>query len=83
MSNDSEFTKIKKDDTKPWVLYGITSWGLLGCGKAGRPSVFTKVSHYVNWIHAIIRGKSYINVASLYIKIYNFTRVINKYIFYY
>ena len=57
MSNDSEFTKIKKDDTKPWVLYGLTSWGLLGCANRRKPHVYTKVSHFVNWIHAIIRGK--------------------------
>ena len=65
MSNDSEFTKKNKDDTKPWVLYGITSWGA-ECATVETPGVFTKVSHYVNWVHAIIRSKSRFMYNTLY-----------------
>jgi len=38
----------QRDDGK-WLLLGITSNGD-GCGRAGRPGVYTKVSNYLNWI---------------------------------
>ena len=62
MSNDSEFTKKSEDDDdddEPWVIYGITSWGM-DCATVEGPGVFTKVSHYVNWIQKIITCKLYI-----------------------
>ncbi|XP_066517132.1 hepatocyte growth factor activator isoform X2 [Hoplias malabaricus] len=34
-------------------LYGIISWGD-GCGRTGKPGVYTKVSKYVDWINSII-----------------------------
>ena len=64
MSNDSEFTEKSEDDDdddddEPWVIYGITSWGEK-CATVETPGVFTKVSHYVNWIQTIIKCKLYI-----------------------
>ncbi|KAJ8956742.1 hypothetical protein NQ318_014098 [Aromia moschata] len=31
-------------------VIGVVSWGVMPCGSAGAPSVYTKVSHYVDWI---------------------------------
>jgi len=33
------------------VLTGIVSWGFIPCGQEGLPSVFTKVSSFVDWIN--------------------------------
>ncbi|XP_029522865.1 hepatocyte growth factor activator isoform X1 [Oncorhynchus nerka] len=43
-----------KDDVS--FLYGVISWGD-GCGKTGKPGVYTKVVSYVNWINTIIKRK--------------------------
>uniref|UniRef100_A0A8C7HKU2 trypsin n=1 Tax=Oncorhynchus kisutch TaxID=8019 RepID=A0A8C7HKU2_ONCKI len=43
-----------KDDVS--FLYGVISWGD-GCGKTGKPGVYTKVVNYVNWINTIIKRK--------------------------
>jgi secreted trypsin-like serine protease len=38
----------QKRDGK-WFLLGVTSNGD-GCGRAGRPGVYTKVAKYMDWI---------------------------------
>lgn len=38
------------------VLLGITSFGK-GCATVGRPAVYTRVSHYVDWIKSVIGEK--------------------------
>nr|XP_046237153.1 hepatocyte growth factor activator isoform X3 [Scatophagus argus] len=35
-------------------LYGIISWGE-GCGRSGKPGVYTKVVNYIDWINSVIR----------------------------
>lgn len=37
-------------------LYGIISWGE-GCGRSGKPGVYTKVVSYIDWIYSVIRRK--------------------------
>ncbi|XP_044039495.1 hepatocyte growth factor activator isoform X1 [Siniperca chuatsi] len=37
-------------------LYGIISWGE-GCGRSGKPGVYTKVVNYINWINSVIKRK--------------------------
>ncbi|XP_076175064.1 uncharacterized protein LOC143150566 isoform X4 [Ptiloglossa arizonensis] len=37
-----------------FTLYGITSWGK-HCGKANKPGVYVRVSHYRRWINQKIR----------------------------
>ncbi|XP_076017050.1 hepatocyte growth factor activator serine protease [Genypterus blacodes] len=37
-------------------LYGIISWGE-GCGRSGKPGVYTKVVNYMDWINSVIKRK--------------------------
>ncbi|KAF2886905.1 hypothetical protein ILUMI_19268 [Ignelater luminosus] len=34
---------------KQWFQYGVVSRGL-GCGRMGRPEIYTRVKKYINWI---------------------------------
>ncbi|KAM4611744.1 hepatocyte growth factor activator [Polymixia lowei] len=43
-----------KDDVS--FLYGIISWGE-GCGRSGKPGVYTKVVNYIDWINSVIKRK--------------------------
>lgn len=39
-------------ENSPWIVYGVTSWGY-GCGRAGKPGVYTKVNMYNKWITGV------------------------------
>ncbi|KAM7377339.1 hypothetical protein PAMA_013907 [Pampus argenteus] len=44
-----------RDDVS--FLYGIISWGE-GCGRSGKPGVYTKVVNYIDWINSVIKRKA-------------------------
>jgi len=39
-----------------WILYGVVSWG--GCSFEIGPTVYARVSAYLNWISKTIDGDS-------------------------
>lgn len=38
------------DDGAPPTVVGVVSWAFMPCGKRGKPSVYTRVSAYIDWI---------------------------------
>ncbi|KFM64121.1 hypothetical protein X975_00664, partial [Stegodyphus mimosarum] len=38
------------DNENRWKTMGVVSWGRRGCD-ARFPTVYTRVSHYLNWIN--------------------------------
>jgi hypothetical protein len=54
----------------PWVLYGITSWGI-GCAQRYTPGVYVKVSKFIDWIESetgvspSIKVLDYLNLAAM------------------
>jgi len=49
-SGDSGGPLACPDDAGNMELSGIVSWGMIPCGQEGRPSVFTSVGHFREWI---------------------------------
>jgi len=47
----------RKEDGRS-MLWGIVSWGI-GCGGAGRPGVYTRVSQFTNWIDEKVKNNSF------------------------
>ncbi|CAH0721838.1 unnamed protein product, partial [Brenthis ino] len=49
-STSNKMLNLDEDDEKLPVLLGIVSWGMAPCGYKGAPTVYTKVSHYIDFI---------------------------------
>ncbi|XP_036056267.1 LOW QUALITY PROTEIN: transmembrane protease serine 11G-like [Onychomys torridus] len=46
---DSGGPLVISNDRSIWYLLGIVSWGI-DCGKENKPGIYTRVTHYRNWI---------------------------------
>ncbi|XP_023559955.1 transmembrane protease serine 11G [Octodon degus] len=46
---DSGGPLVIAQDRNIWYIIGIVSWGI-GCGKENKPGLYTKVTHYRDWI---------------------------------
>ena len=55
---DSGGPLVAKGSDGRFMLAGITSFGM-GCGRNGVPGVYTKTSHYTNWIKAITQDGNF------------------------
>lgn len=38
-----------------WYALGVTSFGYRECGTAGIPSIYTKITPYLSWIHSVMK----------------------------
>jgi secreted trypsin-like serine protease len=47
---DSGGPIVVRDNSGQWVQIGIVSWGIAGCSVPGRPSVYTRVSAFGDWL---------------------------------
>ncbi|XP_023246174.1 trypsin-1-like [Copidosoma floridanum] len=55
-SGDSGGPLIKVHEDGRKEVVGIVSWGVLPCGTLGAPSVYTRVSSYIDWIANIMKN---------------------------
>ncbi|CAG4972143.1 unnamed protein product [Colias eurytheme] len=46
---------LMRADEKTFEVVGITSFGIKQCGNQGRPSVYTKVYAYIDWIRSEVK----------------------------
>lgn len=58
-SSDSGGPLVQRGHLQRDTLIGVVSWGAVPCGKVGKPSIFVKVSHFIDWMDLAM--KSYEN----------------------
>lgn len=55
-THDSQRLDLTEDNSvAPWTLIGITSFGSTYCKGGNKPPIFTRVSHYIDWIKDQLR----------------------------
>ncbi|CAH2301357.1 ovochymase-2-like [Pelobates cultripes] len=42
-------------DSSTWEVHGVTSFGVVGCIMDKKPSVFTRTSAYIDWLHQTMK----------------------------
>ncbi|XP_055375774.1 lectizyme-like [Condylostylus longicornis] len=47
---DSGGPLVQKNNDNKTILVGLVSWGVLPCGKANKPSVYTHIGSHLDWI---------------------------------
>ncbi|XP_043237800.1 proclotting enzyme-like [Amphibalanus amphitrite] len=57
-SGDSGGPMVLQQKDGSFVLVGVVSLGLYDCGVPGIPSIYSRVSAYLQWIAGVIRGSS-------------------------
>lgn len=58
LQGDSGGPLASKNDEGVHELVGVASWGVIPCGRKGAPSVFVKVSDFIDWINSTIAENS-------------------------
>lgn len=58
-SGDSGGALLYKKNIDLGIVYqiGVVSWGIYPCEQTSHPTVYTKVSHYIDWIEDIVGYK--------------------------
>ena len=49
-NRQNKMLNVENDDIEVPVLLGVVSWGMAPCGHRGAPTVYTKVSSYIDFI---------------------------------
>lgn len=53
LQGDSGGPLVQKNDNGDNVVIGIVSWGVIPCGSENAPSVYTRVSAYLDYINEV------------------------------
>lgn len=41
---------VHENKKSNWILYGVISYGSAQCGREGQPAVYTRITHYLDWV---------------------------------
>ncbi|XP_017777350.1 PREDICTED: uncharacterized protein LOC108563242 [Nicrophorus vespilloides] len=75
--------KLNPDFSSAYDIYGITSFGSRNCA-SGFPSVFTRVSYYIDWIESIVFASDakkwkFLQINRIALKMMNICKQANEY----